>query len=134
MEVILEWLNRTSTRPFRHFLHFKRLCLLGKTLSNERAQRANGKAVSDLIKRVRQIKPKTSALQDRVNTVQDMIRSACDEDGTTGDKLRSAFGQAMTFSELKLQRAIEAWAIEKLQNIGGLLLICGWPAALGAPE
>jgi len=92
-------------------------------LSNERDQGADSKAVSDLIERLQQITPNSTALRDRKVKVKELIISACDEKRTVLNddlKLWRALQRALTFEKLDLQATVEAWSIDQLTNLGGL--------------
>ena len=85
-----------------------------ETLSSERAQGANGAAVSSLIERLRAT-PKSQALQDRVER---QVKKVCSDTLAKVDKLRKSLEHVLTFGTL--QETVEALAIDQLTNIGGL--------------
>jgi hypothetical protein len=86
-----------------------------KMLSKERAQGANGAAVSKLIERLHRVTPKAQALQDRV---EKQVRVVCSDTSTTVDQLWSNLDQVFTLGTL--QETVEALAIDQLTNLGGL--------------
>ena len=85
-----------------------------ETLSSERAQGANGAAVSSLIERLRAT-PKSQALQDRVER---QVKKVCSDTLAKVDKLRKSLEHVLTFGTL--QETVEALAIDQLTHIGGL--------------
>lgn len=83
------------------------------TLSTERAQGAEGKAVCSLIERMQQITSKAQSLQDRV---EGQVRAVCSDKVATGAELRSNLEKVFTLDSL--QETVEALAIDQLTNLG----------------
>jgi hypothetical protein len=86
-----------------------------KVLSKERAQGANGTAVSKLIERLQQITSKAQALQ---GCVERQIKKVCSDSSTTVAQLRSNLEQVFALGTL--QETVEGLAVDQLTNLGGL--------------